>query len=53
MEEEDLKEENGNLREIKDGLQEAGEDPFEITKYNQTHHSEEIKKNFGTHKRRI
>ncbi len=27
-------------------LQEAGEDPFEITKYNQTHHSEEIKKNF-------
>ena len=26
MEEEDLKEENGNLREIKDGLQEAGED---------------------------
>ncbi|MBQ7897447.1 MAG: lysine--tRNA ligase [Clostridia bacterium] len=29
-------------------LQEAGEDPFEITKYNQTHHSEEIKKNFDT-----
>ncbi|MBR6633151.1 MAG: lysine--tRNA ligase [Clostridia bacterium] len=30
------------------GLKEAGEDPFEITKYNQTHHSEEIKKNFDT-----
>ncbi len=29
-----------------DALREAGEDPFEITKYNQTHHSEEIKKNF-------
>ncbi len=27
-------------------LQGAGEDPFEITKYDQTHHSEEIKENF-------
>lgn len=27
-------------------LQEAGRDPFQITKYNQTHHSQEIKDNF-------
>ena len=27
-------------------LQTAGEDPFEITKYDQTHHSTEIKENF-------
>ena len=27
-------------------LKEAGEDPFEITKYDQTHHSEEIRSNF-------
>ena len=27
-------------------LQEAGKDPFKITKYNQTHHSQEIKDNF-------
>ncbi len=31
-----------------DALKEAGEDPFEITKYNQTHHSLEIKNNFET-----
>ncbi len=29
-----------------DTLKSAGEDPFEITKYNQTHHSKEIKDNF-------
>ncbi len=29
-----------------DELKAAGEDPFEITKYDQTHHSEEIKANF-------
>lgn len=28
------------------GLKEAGKDPFEITKYDQTHHSMEIKDNF-------
>ncbi|MBO8463583.1 MAG: lysine--tRNA ligase [Firmicutes bacterium] len=27
-------------------LQEAGKDPFQITKYNQTHHSQEIKDHF-------
>ena len=27
-------------------LQEAGKDPFKITKYDQTHHSQEIKDNF-------
>ncbi len=29
-------------------LQGAGEDPFEITKYDQTHHSAEIKENFDS-----
>ncbi len=29
-------------------LQEAGADPFEITKYDVTHHSEEIKENYET-----
>ncbi len=28
-------------------LQEAGKDPFQITKYNQTHHSAEIKENYA------
>ena len=29
-------------------LQDAGQDPFVITKYNQTHHSKEIKDNFAS-----
>ena len=31
-----------------DALQQAGQDPFVITKYNQTHHSKEIKDNFAS-----
>ena len=30
-------------REKLAALQEAGKDPFEITKYDQTHHSDEVK----------
>ena len=33
-------------REKLANLQEAGKDPFVITKYDQTHHSQEIKDNF-------
>ena len=29
-------------------LQESGKDPFEITKYDATHHSQEVKDNFDT-----
>ena len=35
-------------REKLANLQEAGKDPFQITKYDVTHHSEEIKNNFET-----
>lgn len=35
-------------REKLAALQEAGKDPFQITKYNATHHSAEIKENFET-----
>ena len=35
-------------REKLANLQEAGKDPFVITKYDQTHHSQEIKDNFET-----
>lgn len=35
-------------REKLAALQEAGKDPFQITKYNVTHHSAEIKENFET-----
>ena len=30
-------------------LQEAGKDPFKITKYNQTHHTDEVKKLYNDH----
>ena len=35
-------------REKLANLQEAGKDPFQITKYDVTHHSREIKDNFET-----
>ena len=35
-----------NRREKLKNLQEAGKDPFQITKYNVTHHSKEIKDNY-------
>ena len=35
-------------REKLAALQEAGKDPFQITKYDVTHHSTDIKDNFGT-----
>ena len=35
-------------REKLKALQDAGNDPFEITKYNQTHHAEEVKANFDS-----
>ena len=35
-------------REKLANLQAAGKDPFVITKYEQTHHSQEIKDNFET-----
>ena len=38
-------------REKLAALQEAGKDPFEITKYDQTHHSDEVK-NFIQHMKR-
>ena len=35
-------------REKLANLQEAGKDPFQITKYDVTHHSTEVKENFET-----
>ena len=34
-------------------LQNAGKDPFQITKYNQTHHSLEVKKLYEEHEAEI
>ena len=42
----DLSEQAKIRREKLANLQEEGRDPFVITKYDQTHHSEEIKENF-------
>ena len=36
-------------REKLAALQEAGKDPFEITKYDQTHHSDEVKELYTAH----
>ena len=36
-------------REKLAALQEAGNDPFEITKYDQTHHSDEVKELYTAH----
>ena len=41
-----LSEQNRIRREKLKGLQDAGQDPFQITKYEQTHHSLEIKNNY-------
>ena len=30
-------------------LQEAGKDPFQITKYDQTHHTDEVKELYNAH----
>ena len=46
MNENDLNEILRLRREKLDALVEAGEDPFVITKYDQTHHSSDIKDNF-------
>ena len=43
----DLSEQAKIRREKLANLQEEGRDPFVITKYDQTHHSEEIKENFA------
>ena len=40
-------------REKLAGLQEAGKDPFVITKYDQTHHSEEVKSLYTVHEKEI
>ena len=34
-------------------LQAAGKDPFQITKYNQTHHSAEVKELYNAHEAKI
>ena len=44
----DLNEISKVRREKLKTLQESGKDPFEITKYDATHHSQEVKDNFDT-----
>ena len=44
--EQDLNQILKNRREKLKNLQDAGKDPFQITKYDVTHHSEEIKNNY-------
>ena len=34
-------------------LQAAGKDPFEITKYDQTHHSDEVKELYTAHEEKL
>ena len=45
--EQQLSEQNRIRREKLKVLQDAGQDPFQITKYEQTHHSLEIKNNYA------
>ncbi len=40
-------------REKLAGLQEAGKDPFVITKYDQTHHSDEVKRLYEEHEAKL
>lgn len=40
-------------REKLAALQEAGKDPFEITKYDQTHHSDEVKELYTAHEEKL
>ena len=40
-------------REKLAALQEAGNDPFEITKYDQTHHSDEVKEFYTAHEEKL
>ena len=45
--EQDLNQILKNRREKLKNLQEAGKDPFQITKYDVTHHSEEIRNHYS------
>ena len=40
-------------REKLSALQEAGKDPFQITKYNQTHHTDEVKSLYEEHEAKL
>ena len=40
-------------REKLAALQEAGKDPFTITKYNQTHHTDEVKSRYNDHEAKL
>ena len=40
-------------REKLQALQEAGKDPFQITKYNQTHHTDEVKELYSAHEEKL
>lgn len=40
-------------REKLQNLQEAGNDPFVITKYDQTHHSDEVKELYNAHEQKL
>ena len=40
-------------REKLQNLQEAGKDPFQITKYNVTHHSSDVKELYNAHELRF
>ena len=40
-------------REKLQNLQEAGNDPFVITKYDQTHHSDEVKELYTAHEEKL
>ena len=40
-------------REKLAALQEAGKDPFQITKYDQTHHAEEVKELYTVHEEKL
>ncbi len=51
--EQDLNQILRNRREKLAALQEAGKDPFQITKYDQTHHSQEVKDLYAAHEESI
>ncbi len=53
QQEQDLNQILKNRREKLAALQQAGKDPFQITKYDQTHHSSDVKDLYSAHEEKI
>ncbi len=53
QQEQDLNQILKNRREKLAALQQAGKDPFQITKYDQTHHSADVKELYAAHEEKI